>query len=135
MSIKGIFYDAIQRIMELDDVDTSKLYIDGTKIEANAKKNSFVWKKAFLGYQEKAFINITGLIKNLNSLPDMNYETHNKYKAQDIGMIADDLMSLMVKRNINIVYGKGTRKDIVQKYYDQFLDIYFRLRRYINMWR
>ncbi len=65
----------------------------------------------------------------------MNYETHNKYKAHDIGMIADDLMSLMVKRNINIVYGKGTRKDIVQKYYDQFLDIYFRLRRYINMWR
>lgn len=49
MSIKDIFYDVIQRIMELDDVDTSKLYIDGTKIEANAKKNSFVWKKAILG--------------------------------------------------------------------------------------
>lgn len=130
MSIKDIFYDVIQRIMELDDVDMSKLYIDGTKIEANAKKNSFVWKKAILGYREKAFINITGLIKNLNSLPDMNYETHNKYKAHDIGMIADDLMYLMVKRNINIVYGKGTRRDIVQKYYDQFLDIYLRLRRY-----
>lgn len=48
MSIEDIFYDVVKRIIELDDVDISKLYIDGTKIEANARKNSFVWKKARL---------------------------------------------------------------------------------------
>ena len=42
--VEDIFYDICHRLIELDNVDLSKLYIDGTKIEANAKKNSFVWK-------------------------------------------------------------------------------------------
>lgn len=29
MSIEDIFYDVVKRIIELDDVDISKLYIDG----------------------------------------------------------------------------------------------------------
>ncbi|MFR6100547.1 MAG: transposase [Longibaculum sp.] len=32
MSIEDIFYDIVKRIIELDDVDASKLYIDVTKI-------------------------------------------------------------------------------------------------------
>ena len=55
MSIEDIFYDIVKRIIELDDVDASKLYIDGTKIEANAKKNSFVWKKRYLDIRKNIF--------------------------------------------------------------------------------
>lgn len=36
-------------------IDTSKQYIDGTKIEANAKKNSFVWKKQYWDISKNRF--------------------------------------------------------------------------------
>lgn len=43
--IEDIFVRINQVLIEKDNIDTSVLYIDGTKIEANATKNSFVWKK------------------------------------------------------------------------------------------
>lgn len=79
-------------------IDTSKLYIDGTKIEANAKRTCFEIKSA--------------------------------YSADDIGLIADQLMHMMVKTNIETVYGKEKRRFLLQKYYDEFLDIYIKLIRY-----
>ena len=47
MSIEDIFYDVVKRIIELDDVDISKLYIDGTKIEANCKEKQFCLEKSY----------------------------------------------------------------------------------------
>ncbi|TDW13943.1 transposase-like protein DUF772 [Breznakia blatticola] len=44
-NIKNIYHDVLNRIIELDEVDTSTIYIDGTKLQANARKLSFVWKK------------------------------------------------------------------------------------------
>lgn len=130
MSIEDIFYDVVKRIIELDDVDISKLYIDGTKIEANARKNSFVWKKAILGYQEKTFLKVTDLIIRLNDDLNFKYDIKSKYSADDIGMIAEHLMKLMIRQNIEIVYGKGKRRSLLQKYYDEFLEIYIKLMRY-----
>lgn len=48
-----IFYEVNSYLIEKENIDTSILYIDGTKIEANARKFSFVWKKAILNYQKK----------------------------------------------------------------------------------
>ena len=45
-------------------------------------------------------------------------------------MIAEHLMKLMIRQNIEIVYGKGKRRSLLQKYYDEFLEIYIKLMRY-----
>lgn len=36
-----------------EEIDLKSIYIDGTKIEANANRYTFVWKKSILKYQEK----------------------------------------------------------------------------------
>lgn len=130
MSIEDIFYDVMRRIMDLDEINTSILYIDGTKMEANARKNSFVWKKAILGYQRKAFANIRGLIEELNEAYQLSYPSRPSYESSAIGEIADDLMRMMVEQGVVVAYGKGTRRSVVQRYYDQVLDFYVRLMRY-----
>ena len=43
-SIQDIFTEINQFIIKKDDVNTDEIYLDGTKIEANATKFSFVWK-------------------------------------------------------------------------------------------
>ena len=72
--VEDIFYDICHRLIELDNVDLSKLYIDGTKIEANAKKNSFVWKKSLINRRNKVFEKTTVEITYLNTQYKFNYE-------------------------------------------------------------
>ena len=45
MSVEDIFYE-MNRIMEDElPIDTDVLCIDGTKYEANANKNTFIWRE------------------------------------------------------------------------------------------
>ena len=52
------------------------------------------------------------------------------YCSQEIGYIVQYLMEIMVINNIDPVYGKGKRKDKIQRYYDEFLQYYVKLNEY-----
>ena len=43
----------VQKLAALDEIRFEHLFVDGTKIEANANKYSFVWKKATVKKTEK----------------------------------------------------------------------------------
>lgn len=45
-SIEKLFSQLVEMMVDLDFVSLEKQFIDGTKIEANAHKYSFVWKKS-----------------------------------------------------------------------------------------
>ena len=53
-------------IFELEGVDLEHTYIDGTKIEANANKYTWVWKKSCLKKRDKVFGKVTDLISRMN---------------------------------------------------------------------
>lgn len=53
MPIDKIFTEINKYIEQQDTVDTSVLYLDGTKFEANANKMTFVWKKATTKYRAR----------------------------------------------------------------------------------
>ena len=45
-SIEKLFSQLVEMMVDLDLISLEKQFIDGTKIEANAHKYSFVWKKS-----------------------------------------------------------------------------------------
>ena len=45
-SIEKLFSKLVEMMLDLDFISLEKQFIDGTKIEANAHKYSFVWKKS-----------------------------------------------------------------------------------------
>ncbi len=51
--IGKIFQSLILQIVNSELVDTNNYYLDGTKIEANANKYSFVWVKSVNNYQNR----------------------------------------------------------------------------------
>ena len=69
-----IFYEINSYLIEKENINTNVLYVDGTKIEANARKFSFVWKKSILNYQAKLFLKITKELETMNQLPQYNYQ-------------------------------------------------------------
>ena len=60
-NIEEIFRDINKTIFRKDHVDLSHIYIDGTKLEANANKYTWVWKKATEKSRYRLFAKITGL--------------------------------------------------------------------------
>lgn len=55
VSIEEIFKDINAYIFQTEGVDLQHTYIDGTKIEANANKYSWVWKKSCITNRNKVF--------------------------------------------------------------------------------
>ena len=53
IQIEDLFYQLINKLIELNEIDLENVFIDGTKIESNANKYTFVWKKAVNKFYEK----------------------------------------------------------------------------------
>jgi transposase len=51
--IKEVFKQIVHLLVKSGHVDLQEVYIDGTKIEANANKYSFVWRNSIKYYEER----------------------------------------------------------------------------------
>lgn len=129
-SIEDIFFLINEQLIELMHIDTSAMYIDGTKIEANANKYSFVYKKRIINARKKLYFNITESIYALNIAFRLGVRLSKCYCSQEMGYICQYLMDVMNHDQIPFVYGKGQRKTEIQRYYDLFLEYYQKLMEY-----
>ena len=44
--MEDLFYQFVEKLYEMGEIEFKNLFVDGTKIEANANRYTFVWKKA-----------------------------------------------------------------------------------------
>ena len=65
--IEDIFVAINKVIFDKENVDLNHTYIDGTKIEANANKYTWVWKKSCINNRNKLFNKISELIDKINN--------------------------------------------------------------------
>ena len=100
VSFDQLFFDISGRIAEKMDCDTNVQYIDGTKIEANANRNSFVYKKRIVNAMDRLFFRITEDICTLNQTYGYSYPYKDRYCACDMWKICQYLMEVMVRENI-----------------------------------
>lgn len=106
--IEDLFYQLIDKLVEMNEVSYTNVFIDGTKIEANANKYTFVWAKA--------------VEKNLAKL-ELKIEVVAKYMKEKYFLKEDAsfedclhyLMYLASLQKIEFVYGKGKRKTQIQR--------------------
>ena len=112
-SIENIFNDINAYIFETDNVDLNHVYIDGTKIEANANKFSWVWKKSCITNRNKVFLKLTLLLKEINTtdLQYFNVEigTRQEYSVEYVEFILSEYEKLMKVDVASFVYGSGKR--------------------------
>jgi transposase len=113
-----------QEIMKREDLELEYLYIDGTKIEADANKYTFVWRKSIIKYQSKLYEKITKELPILNEIfKQYGYKRipkKDKYLGQEIEKTAQRLLGISNHLKIEFVYGKGKRKTPIQRVYDTF---------------
>ncbi|SNX53245.1 Transposase [Thermoanaerobacterium sp. RBIITD] len=69
-AMEDLFYQLVQHLHEIGEVKFEHLFVDGTKIEANANRYTFVWKKAINKNQAKMFTKIQSCIESMHLLSE-----------------------------------------------------------------
>ena len=132
--LDSLFFEINQEIMKREEIETDKIYIDGTKIEADANKYTFKWKKSILKFRDKLYKKISKALSELNqTFKDNGYKEiveKEKYKSREISKIVNRLVGLIDCLGIKCVYGKGRRKDSIQRIYDKFKEYAHKLEEY-----
>jgi len=68
--IEDVFIELLVVLEKKGYINTEEYFVDGTKIEANANKYTFVWKKAVEKYRAKLQEKVHELMKDIDSLND-----------------------------------------------------------------
>ena len=132
--IEDIFREINEVIFKEDEVDLEHTYIDGTKIEANANKYSWVWKNSCITNREKAFGKISDLFGRMNekALNQLGIEigTRTEYAIEYLEEMLEKYAAAVGADPESFVHGKGKHKSLYQKQYEELNGYIERLKRY-----
>ncbi|OOP75170.1 hypothetical protein CBEIBR21_03095 [Clostridium beijerinckii] len=128
--IEDLFYQQVNYLANQNEMLFENAFIDGTKIEANANRYTFVWKKAILKNEEKMFDKILVLLENINIEELKKITVQKETLIDDIDKIFQWLEYEKKKRNIEFVHGIGKRKTKIQKWTEQLSDYKERQEKY-----
>ena len=133
-SVDQIFMDVNAYIFEMDHVDLDHAYIDGTKIEANANRYTWVWKKSCIKNRSKVFVKISALIDAMNQevlgYLGVKLEKRDEYAIEYVSDLLTTYKKATALDEKTFTYGKGHRKSIRQKQYQKLCGYLERLKTY-----
>ena len=108
--LEDLFYQVVRLLHEDGKIEYEHLFVDGTKIEANANRYTFVWRKRV----EKGRIKLAGKQEKLAA------ELGTRY-AFELGNVKEPermlsrLRTLAQELGINFAHGSGKRKTQLQR--------------------
>ena len=129
-SIDAILTSINLFLIEKESINTEVLHIDGTKIEANAHKFSFVWRKAVENYQRKLYLKITKTLKEHQEKYNPLITLKEVYTYEDLDPLRIHILNEIETGSIQFVSGKGTRKHPLQRVYETIKDYQQKLKQY-----
>ena len=133
-SIEQIFEDINSYIFAKDHVDLQHTYIDGTKIEANANRYTWVWKKSCVKNRQKVFDKISLLIDAMNrevlGYLGIKFEKREAYAVDYVSELLTMYKETTGLDETSFVSGRGHRKSIRQKQYEELHEYLERLKSY-----
>jgi len=114
-----LFYQLVEKLHGFGEIKYEHLFVDGTKMEANANKYTFVWRKSTTRYE-------TRLLEKLEVIVPEICSRH--------GVIADTaeqlLLELESRMSTPFVYGRGNRKSDLQRDIEQLRELLGRKMKY-----
>ena len=106
--IEDLFYQLIENLIEMGEVFYRNVFVDGTKIEANANKYTFVWAKAVEKNLSKLNAKAAAEVERIAAI----YGLQNNLTLE---ACIDVLLKQAVLLGVEFVYGKGKHKTTLQR--------------------
>ena len=119
---EDLFYQLVKKLGDAGEIKYEHLFVDGTKIEANANKYSFVWKKSTGKYQDRLNKKIENFIKEINVRYGFNYTAETRL---------NEIYNVLIRRKtIAFVCGRGKRKSALQRDIETLTEHMHRVEKY-----
>lgn len=83
--IDEIFYAVVEQLLEQGYIDLEKYFVDGTKIEANANKYSFVWRKSTEKYKASLQEKVRALLDEIDELEAAEEAQYGDRDLEEVG--------------------------------------------------
>ena len=135
-SIEQIFADINSYIFQAEHVDLNHAYIDGTKIEANANRYTWVWKKSCIRNRDKVFEKLSLLIDSMNKevlgFLGIKLEKRKEYAIEYIEEMLAAYATATALDVSKFVSGIGHRKSVYQKQYQEMQGYQERLKNHAS---
>ena len=108
-----IFTQVVQMLVDAKFVSLEVQYIDGTKIEANANKYTFVWKKATKTNQDKLDLKVKSILREAERVLNMELkdESDKVITADEMLKRTDEILAQMDEKGIS---DKKLRKEVTK---------------------
>lgn len=129
-TVEGLFYQFVNHLYKSQEINYENVFIDGTKIEANANRYTFVWRKVILKNEAKMHVKINELIALINHEYIQTFTFSSENASTDIYKVIEFLEEKCKKENIEFVHGSGKRPKPLQKYYEQMKEYQERQEKY-----
>ena len=133
-SLEDIFNDINRYMFGQLGVDLDHAYIDGTKLEANANKYTWVWKKSCIKSRNNVFTKLSVLLEEANAFMALYqravFEIRQEYTVEYVRYILDTFLTASGVTTADFVYGKGKHKNQIQRLYDKIYACYKMLKSY-----
>lgn len=105
---EGLFYQLVKELEARGEIGFKHLFVDGTKIEANANRYSFVWAKAVGKHEARLEKKLTALLERL---------TREYALVLPKGASGEAYLRALEERTLGMVpvHGRGKRKTQLQR--------------------
>ena len=112
--LSDLFCQFAEKLMEAGEVSLSEIFIDGTKIEANANKYTFVWRGSIEKNYAKLKLKAFKYIKDELDI-EASVDTVNAKMLRDI---FNRIRKQARNENAVFVHGTGSKKSELQRRYE-----------------
>lgn len=91
---KQLLANCTEMLLELGEISGENIFIDGTKIEANANKYTCVWKREVTGNREKLGIKMAALVQECVEAYALKPVWHGRVKIKIIKSLRKKLYAI-----------------------------------------
>ena len=113
--MEKLFYQFVEMLYELGEVSLENAFPDGTKIEANANKYTFVWKKAAEKQSAKLPDKARQIAFEMEKLYLQPFSVSEENFDYDVFLMIKFLKAEMESKGIKMVHGTGKKQSNEQK--------------------
>lgn len=111
--IDEIFFELSNSIGALMKINKEIQYIDGTKLEADAGKYTFVYKTKIINARKKLWQKISDSIADINKNRRLGFNQNDKYCAQEIEYIVQYLFEIMKQEKLKMPIWIGIQEIVL----------------------
>lgn len=131
-TMEGLFRQLVELLVEAGEIDLSTVFIDGTKIEAQANRYTFVWKKSVEKRLAKLLKKMAEEWPKIEERNGLRTSCPGKIQTHHIKKLLKRLKRKGKEQGLVMVRGKGKHKQVLQRDIETVCEWLRRIKGYQN---